>query len=79
MRRATAWLIFTATSLLLGVVFLWPLSRVVGGGFVHDGHFTLRYLAGVFRNPIYAEGLRNSLLLGLGTTAIALLIALPPR
>jgi len=77
MRRSTAWLIFGIAATLLSVLFLWPLTRVISGGFYQDGHFTLRYLIGVFRNPIYAEGLRNSLALGLGTTVVSVLIALP--
>ncbi|MCE9616237.1 MAG: iron ABC transporter permease [Lentisphaerae bacterium] len=77
MRRSTAWIIFLVCTTVLGVLFIWPLSRVLGGGFFENGHFTLRYLVGVFENPIYAEGLRNSVLLGLGTTGLAVLIGLP--
>ena len=39
--------------------------------------FTLEYIMGVFSNPIYREGLFNSLLIGLGTTLLATVIALP--
>ncbi len=77
MRRSTAWGIFLLASVILGVFFVWPLARVISGGFFHEGRFTLRYLIGVFQNPIYAEGLRNSLLLGLGTTVLAVGIGLP--
>ena len=77
MRRGTAWLIFAAAAGFFALFFLWPLSRVVSGGFVADGHFTLRYLEGVFRNPIYTEGLWNSLWIGIGTTTAALAVALP--
>jgi len=77
LRPRTAWIVFLFTAALLSVLLFWPLARVLGGGFVVDGRFTLRYLAGVFRNPIYLEGLRNSLAIGLGTTSLTLLIALP--
>jgi iron(III) transport system permease protein len=77
MRRSTAWIIFWLSMAVFGLLFLWPLGRVVVGGFWVNGEFTLTYLAGVFKNPIYAEGLRNSLMLGLGTTTIAVLIAVP--
>ncbi len=77
MRRSTAWILFSVIATLLAFLFVWPLARVVGGGFFEDGHFTLRYLTGVFQNPIYAEGLRNSLMLGLGTTLLAVSIGLP--
>ncbi|NWK55358.1 iron ABC transporter permease [Verrucomicrobiaceae bacterium N1E253] len=42
-----------------------------------DGGFTLDYLIGVFRNPVYLEGLWNSFLMGIGSTLAALLIAFP--
>ena len=77
MRRSTAWVVFGAVTLLLSLVFFWPLGRVVAGGFWVDGRFTLRYLLGVFENPIYVEGLFNSLKIALGTTGLALVVALP--
>ncbi len=77
MRNGTAWFIFGATTLLLSVLFFWPLGRVVSGGFWVDGHFTWRYLLGVFENPVYVEGLFNSLKIALGTTMLALAVALP--
>lgn len=77
MRNRIAVLIFAIAALVFGVLFLAPLWMVVSGGF-HDSHgFTLKYLAGVFRNPIYAEGLWNSLLIALGTTGLVTLIAVP--
>ncbi len=77
MRKSTAWFVFGATVLVLSLLFFWPLWRVVSGGFWVDGKFTLRYLLGVFENPIYVEGLANSLKIALGTTGLALVVALP--
>jgi iron(III) transport system permease protein len=77
MRPSLAWTIFVTTSVILGLLFLTPLWLVVRGGFFVDGGFTLKYLFGVFQNPIYAEGLLNSLLLAVGTTTIATLVAVP--
>lgn len=77
MRRSTAWILFSILAAVFALLFFWPLGRVIGGGFFVDGSFTLEYLAGVFRNPVYAEGLRNSLMLAVGTTTIALCISLP--
>ena len=77
MRRSTAWTIFGITLATFGLLFLWPVLRVVAGGFFVEGKFTFKYLAGVFRNPIYAEGLLNSLKLAVGTTTLATLISLP--
>lgn len=77
MRRWKAWSIFSLVMLVFLVVFVSPLYLVVRGGFFDGDGFTLSYLAGVFRNPIYSEGLFNSLMLALGTTSLTLLIALP--
>ncbi|MBR3085622.1 MAG: iron ABC transporter permease [Kiritimatiellae bacterium] len=55
----------------------WPLVKVIGGGCFVDGHFTAEYLLGVFRNPIYLEGLMNSLAIAVCSTALASLLAIP--
>jgi len=55
-----------------------PIAQVLRGGLTDaEGHFTPVFLAEVFRNPLYLEGLRNSFLIALGTTAVTLLFALP--
>lgn len=77
MRRGMAWTVFLVTLALFGALFLTPLWTVIRGGFVVNGEFTLRYLLGVFQNPIYSEGLFNSLMLAIGTTSLVILIALP--
>jgi iron(III) transport system permease protein len=77
MRRSTAWTIFFITFAIFAVGFLWPLAMVVTGGFFEDGRPTLKYLVGVFQNPIYTEGLLNSLKIALGTTTLVTLIAVP--
>ena len=72
------WLpLFAAVSLLLGALFLLPIFLVVRGGFWDDGGFTLRHLFSVFKNPVYAEGLANSVLVAAGTTSACLAVALP--
>jgi iron(III) transport system permease protein len=57
---------------LLAVLLLWPLAEGVRGAFI-DGHgrITFAYIATVFRNPIYLEGLRNALAIAVLSTAIA--------
>lgn len=77
MRPHSAWLIFSMALLVYLFFFLIPLGSVIKGGFFVDGDFTLDYITGVFSNPIYREGLMNSLLIGLGTTLMATFIALP--
>jgi iron(III) transport system permease protein len=77
MRQRSAWIIFSLAMGVYLLFFLIPLAGVIKGGFYVDGHFTLDYITGVFSNPIYREGLFNSLLIGLGTTLLATVIALP--
>jgi iron(III) transport system permease protein len=77
MRRRTAWVLGLVLAATLGVLLVWPLWVVVRGGVWADGRLTGRYLAGVLTNPIYAEGLLNSLAIAAGTTLLALLLALP--
>lgn len=62
---------------LLAVVLLWPLAGVIGGALIVNGRLSLAPLAGVFANPVYAEGLLNSLKIAVGTTVLAAAIAVP--
>lgn len=77
MKRTNAWIIFCLTLLIFGVMFLYPLGIVISGGFFEDKKFTLKFLIEVFRNPIYSEGLLNSVCIALGTTTLVILIAVP--
>ena len=75
--RRAAWIIFAINLAVFIFLFLCPVGSVVKGGFFVEGRFTLKYLAGVFKNPIYFEGLINSVKLAMGTTTLAVLMALP--
>ncbi|MFZ4395555.1 MAG: ABC transporter permease, partial [Kiritimatiellia bacterium] len=77
LRNRTAWILFLVLTALLTVLFVGPVCQVVAGGFRADGHWTFRYILDVFRNPIYAEGLRNSCAIAAGSTLLATLLALP--
>jgi len=78
MRRSSAWIIFFITLGIFAVLLLYPLWSVIGGGFFTlDGAFTFEYLAGVFRNPIYRQGLFNSAMIAVCTTSLVTLIAVP--
>lgn len=82
MKRGTAIFLTIITSLLFAGFFLFPAWMVVKQAFEGtraDGSvcFTLDSVVMVFRNPIYREGLWNALVLGLCSTAAALLIAMP--
>ncbi len=78
MSKSLAWFVWAATIALLGCFFVWPIFTTVQRAFFDaNGHFTFTYIAEVFRNEIYVEGLRNSFLLALASTAATLAIALP--
>ncbi len=69
--------LFIGCVLFFALLLLLPIATVIKGGFWSEGRFTLKYLVGVFQNPIYLEGLLNSFLLAVGTTSVCLVIALP--
>ena len=58
--------------------FVWPIALTVGEAFITDeGDLTLAYFTDVFQNPLYVEGLVNALKMGVFSTLLAILIALP--
>ncbi|HWB58185.1 MAG TPA: iron ABC transporter permease [Chthoniobacteraceae bacterium] len=75
--------VFTVISYILlaaffGCFLLWPVWETLRGAFFDaDGHFTFVYTAEAFRNPVYLEGLRNALAMGVMSTALALAVAMP--
>jgi iron(III) transport system permease protein len=70
--------VFAFTVLFFVFFFLLPIWETVNGAFrLPGGGFTLAYVAEVFRNPIYLEGLWNSVLMAVLSTALTTLIALP--
>ena len=78
MSKPLAWTVWAVTALLLGCFFIWPILTTVQRAFFDpSGHFTLLAVREVFANRIYVEGLWNSFVLGLATTALTLAIALP--
>jgi len=80
MSKSLAWTVWVITATLLGLFFAWPLVITIGQAFFdrnHNNQFTLSFIAEVFKNPIYVEGLRNSFFLGVCSTIVSLLIALP--
>ncbi|MDX9867785.1 MAG: iron ABC transporter permease [Kiritimatiellia bacterium] len=77
LRDRTAWILTALLTGVFGVLLVWPVARVVAGGFRFEGTWTLRYVAGVFANPIYTEGLLNSLRIAIGATTLACVLAVP--
>ena len=78
MSRPAPIAIFVLTAAFFLVFFLIPIGNTVSEAFVDaDGKFTLGYVGAVFQNPIYLEGLLNAFKMGLFSTLLSLLIALP--
>ncbi len=78
MSNSLAKFVFFLTASFFALFFVLPIFSTLQGAFVgSDGKWTLDYVAEVFRNPIYLEGLWNSFLMGLFSTLLTALIALP--
>jgi iron(III) transport system permease protein len=78
MSKTFAWIVYLLTAVFFGAFFLWPIGTTVGGAFLDaDGKWTFEFVAEVFRNRVYLEGLRNAFLLAIASTALTFLLALP--
>ncbi len=78
MNKTLAVTITAAVVLIFGVFFLYPVGMTLAVAFKDtDGSFTLAYILGVFRNPVYLEGLWNSLMMGIFSTLASIAIAFP--
>ena len=82
MKRGTAITISLIVSVLFAVFFIYPAGMIVRQAFEGtraDGShfFTVDFIASVFRNPIYREGLWNAFALGITSTLATLIIAFP--
>ncbi len=73
--------LFAILMAIFAIFLLWPISLTVRGAFFDsDGAFTTQYFfseVGVFQDPIYRDGMVNSLLIAVSTTILCMLIALP--
>src|SRR3954471_7703396 len=78
MSKTLATVVYALTVAFFGVFFLWPIVQTLSGAFLDaDGKLTFAFVAEVFRNRIYVEGLRNAFLLAVASTALTAAIALP--
>src|SRR4051794_269645 len=76
-RTFSLW-VFTVTAAFFGCFFVIPIWITVQGAFLSSsGGFTIDYVWEVFRNPLYLEGLWNSLVIAVFTTLGCLLFAIP--
>ena len=84
-RRRALWRygLFSIILIVLLLFLIWPIALTVGGGFVDEetGAWTTKYFVGegfgVLRDPLYQQGLVNSLLIATATTILCLLMSLP--
>jgi iron(III) transport system permease protein len=66
------------TAAFMACFLVWPVCVTVKEAFIQPGGgFTLAFVGEIFRNPLYVEGLVNSLKMAIGTTAGSLILALP--
>jgi iron(III) transport system permease protein len=77
MSRNLAYFIFATTSLFFGVFFLLPILHTLKGAFISDGVFSFQYIFHIFGNPLYMEGLSNAFFIGVWSTFLCMVIALP--
>ena len=70
--------LYAGLLVVVGVLVVLPIVSVLRGALVDASGFTLAHVARFFYTPLYLESLRNSLYAGLGATALASLLALPP-
>ena len=67
-----------ALIVFFAVFFVLPVLFTVKGAFIGpDGGFSLDYVGEVFANPIYREGLWNSLVMAVWSTLGCMVVALP--
>jgi iron(III) transport system permease protein len=70
--------VYAFTVIFFILFFALPIWETLGGAFRNPGGgFTVAYILEVFRNPIYLEGLWNSVLMAVFSTILTSAIALP--
>ncbi|MEO8205825.1 MAG: iron ABC transporter permease [Chthoniobacterales bacterium] len=78
MTRSFAIFVYAVTAAFFACFFLWPITETLKGAFFDlNGRFTFEFIAAVFQNPIYLEGLSNAFLLATASTVLTIIIALP--
>jgi iron(III) transport system permease protein len=76
--RVSSRLVFALMVVFFALFFVLPIWGTVQTAFRgSDGGLTLEYLLEVFRNPLYREGLLNSLVMAVWTTLGCLVVAVP--
>ena len=79
-RRACQYILLLFVLALFGVLLLWPVWRVLRVslfGIAPAEAFTFAYIANVFIDPGFREGLINSGIIAVGTTLMCMAISIP--
>jgi iron(III) transport system permease protein len=71
------WIQRAALGALLGAFLIVPSAHILSEAFHPGGRFGFDLFIALFRNPVLMQCLRNSLLIALGATALAVCLALP--
>lgn len=78
LKNSKAVLITLGVVLFFGIFFLVPVGDVLKQAFIdEEGNFSIHYVWLVFSNPVYLEGLWNAFTLGVVSTVVTFLVALP--
>ncbi len=78
MSRQLSIFVFAFTAVFFLAFFVWPVALTLRGAFFDvDGRFTVAFVAEIFRNPIYLDGLMNSFYMAIGSTGLSFAIAMP--
>lgn len=78
MSNKKATIITILVTLFFAYFFIYPVLEILKVAFQDSSeNFTLDYLINIFANPNYLEGLWNAFMLGITSTAVTFLIALP--
>jgi len=73
-RSLLYWLIL----LIMLAFMIWPIVLTVAGGFEDpEGGFTFKYVISVFEDPLWVQGLVNSLMIALFTTILCIVMTMP--
>ncbi|MFO1441368.1 MAG: iron ABC transporter permease [Verrucomicrobiaceae bacterium] len=80
MSRKLSLAVFWTMTVFFGCFFVYPIWAALREAFIApgtDGGFTFAYVAEVFMNALYREGLLNSFQIAIWSTLLSLIIALP--
>ncbi len=78
MSKTIGLLVYLCTGVFFACFLFWPIGQTLRGAFLDEaGGFTGVFVAEIFRNRLYLEGLGNAFLVAVVSTALSFLIATP--